>query len=96
MGADEGRGLAGAGFYYICLDSRTGAILGFYYHQALAPHSRARVRARHPCPSCSGRCEGVRVRQMRTQRRRRRRAEGCLSHEGLRAGPASDGGADPI
>mmetsp|Transcript_31990 Transcript_31990/g.66907 ORF Transcript_31990/g.66907 Transcript_31990/m.66907 type:complete len:86 (+) Transcript_31990:419-676(+) len=28
------QGASFAGFYYICLDSRTGAILGFYYHQS--------------------------------------------------------------
>ena len=29
----RGRGTR-TGFYYICLDSETGGILGFYYHQA--------------------------------------------------------------
>ena len=40
----RGRGTR-TGFYYICLDSETGGILGFYYHQAWLPPAPPA-----PCP----------------------------------------------
>lgn len=44
----EDCGLTIAGFYYVCMDRYTGAILGFYYDPQSQPYQRLQLNATFP------------------------------------------------
>lgn len=44
----EDCGLTIAGFYYVCMDRQTGAILGYYYDPQSQPYQRLQLNATYP------------------------------------------------